>query len=70
MTGMRFTSKGYGGHRRNPDEVKRDGWKEQRMLAVSNLMINRKLYLARARARPSAWREALWEAPRSPGGAA
>ncbi len=35
MSGVRFTPKGYGGHRRNPDEVKRDGWKEQRMLAVS-----------------------------------
>jgi len=34
MTGMRFTPKGYGGHRRNPDEVKRDGWHEQRVLAV------------------------------------
>ena len=28
MSGMRFTPKGYGGQRRNPDEVKRDGWKE------------------------------------------
>ena len=27
--------KGYGGHRRNPDEVKRDGWKEQGLLAVA-----------------------------------
>ena len=35
MNGMRFTRKGYGGRRRNPDQVKRDGWKEQRMLAVS-----------------------------------
>lgn len=30
MSGMRFTPKGYGGHRRNPDEVKRDGWKVRR----------------------------------------
>ena len=35
MTGMRFTPKGYGGRRRNPDEVKRDGWHEQRVLAVA-----------------------------------
>lgn len=33
--GMRFTPKGYGGNRRDPDQVKRDGWHEQRMLAVS-----------------------------------
>jgi len=35
MSGMRFTPKGYGGQRRNPDEVKRDGWKEQGVLAVA-----------------------------------
>lgn len=35
MTGMRFTPKGYGGHRRGPDEVKRDGWREQGVLAVA-----------------------------------
>ena len=35
MTGMRFTPKGYGGNRRQPDEVKRDGWKEQGLLAVA-----------------------------------
>lgn len=33
--GMRFTPRGYGGHRRDPDQVKRDGWHEQHMLAVS-----------------------------------
>ena len=33
--GMRFTPKGYGGHRRDRDEVKRDGWREQGVLAVS-----------------------------------
>ena len=33
--GMRFTPKGYGGDRRDPDQVKRDGWHEQHMLAVS-----------------------------------
>lgn len=33
--GMRFTAKGYGGNRRNPEQVKRDGWHEQHMLAVS-----------------------------------
>ena len=36
MTGMRFMPKGYGGKRRKPDEVKRDGWKEQGLLAVAN----------------------------------
>ena len=33
--GMRFTPKGYGGNRRDPEQVKRDGWQEQHMLAVS-----------------------------------
>jgi hypothetical protein len=33
--GMRFTPKGYGGNRRDPEQVKRDGWHEQYMLAVS-----------------------------------
>ncbi len=32
---MSFTPRGYGGVRRKPDQVKRDGWKEQGMLAVS-----------------------------------
>ena len=32
---MRFYPKGYGGQRRSPDEVKRDGWREQGLLAVS-----------------------------------
>jgi hypothetical protein len=32
---MRFTPRGYGGQRRDPDQVKRDGWQEQQMLAVS-----------------------------------
>ena len=35
MTGMRFTPKGYGGQRRDPEQVKRDGWREQRVLAVA-----------------------------------
>ena len=35
MTGMRFTPRGYGGQRRDPDQVKREGWKEQGLLAVS-----------------------------------
>ena len=35
MMGMRFAPKGYGGHRPAPDEVKRDGWHEQKLLAVS-----------------------------------
>jgi hypothetical protein len=33
--GMRFTPKGYGGNRRDPEQVKREGWHEQHMLAVS-----------------------------------
>jgi hypothetical protein len=33
--GMRFTPKGYGGNRRDPEQVKRDGWYEQGVLAVS-----------------------------------
>lgn len=32
---MKWTPKGYGGQRRSADEVKRDGWREQRILAVS-----------------------------------
>ena len=32
---MRFHPKGYGGQRRDPDQVKRDGWREQGLLAVS-----------------------------------
>jgi len=35
MTGMSFSPRGFGGTRRNPDQVKRDGWKEQGLLAVS-----------------------------------
>ena len=35
MTRMRFTPRGYGGHRRDPEQVRRDGWQEQHMLAVS-----------------------------------
>jgi hypothetical protein len=30
-----FTPKGYGGRRRDPDQVKREGWREQGVLAVS-----------------------------------
>ena len=35
MKRMSFAPRGYGGSRRGPDEVKRDGWKEQGVLAVS-----------------------------------
>jgi hypothetical protein len=31
---MRLYPKGYGGHRRDPEQVKRDGWREQGLLAV------------------------------------
>lgn len=32
---MRWAPRGYGGNRRTPDEIKREGWREQRVLAVS-----------------------------------
>lgn len=32
---MRWSPRGYGGQRRSPDDVKRDGWREQHVLAVS-----------------------------------
>ena len=35
MTMMRFTPRGYGGERRDPDQVRRDGWHELGLLAVS-----------------------------------
>ena len=35
MKCMRFNPPGYGGHRRSPDQVKREGWREQGVLAVS-----------------------------------
>lgn len=35
MNGMRHTPPGYGGRRRSPEEVRQEGWREQRLLAVS-----------------------------------
>ena len=35
MTSMRFTSKCYGGRRRDQERVKRDGWRDQGVFAVS-----------------------------------
>ena len=35
MSRMRFAPRGYVGRRRSPDEVKRDGWREQGLLAVA-----------------------------------
>ena len=35
MKAMRFTPPGYGGQRRDPEQVKREGWREQGVLAVS-----------------------------------
>jgi len=32
---VRWSPRGYGGQRRSPDDIKRDGWREQRVLAVS-----------------------------------
>ena len=34
MKTMRWHPPGYGGERRDPDQVKRDGWHEQGLLAV------------------------------------
>lgn len=35
MKSMRWHPKGYGGNRRDPEQVKREGWQEQGLLAVS-----------------------------------
>lgn len=35
MSGMRFTPRGYGGRRRSAEEVKREGWRDQGLLAVA-----------------------------------
>ena len=35
MNAMRWHPRGYGGERRSPDQVKRDGWREQGVLAVA-----------------------------------
>jgi len=32
---VKWSPRGYGGNRRTPDEIKREGWREQRVLAVS-----------------------------------
>jgi hypothetical protein len=32
---VKWAPPGYGGKRRTPDEIKREGWREQRVLAVS-----------------------------------
>ena len=32
---MMWHPRGYGGQRRDPDQVKREGWKEQGLLAVA-----------------------------------
>jgi hypothetical protein len=34
MKTMRWHPPGYGGERRDPDQVKREGWQEQGLLAV------------------------------------
>jgi len=34
MKGMSFTPRGYGGDRRGPDQVKKDGWMELGLFAV------------------------------------
>lgn len=35
MNGMRFAPPGCGGRRRGSEEVRRDGWREQKLLALS-----------------------------------
>jgi hypothetical protein len=35
MKAMRWHPPGYGGERRSPDQVRRDGWHEQGVFAVS-----------------------------------
>ena len=35
MNAMKWHPRGYGGRRRAPDQVKRDGWREQGVLAVA-----------------------------------
>ena len=35
MMAMRWHPRGYGGQRRDPEQVKREGWREQGVLAVS-----------------------------------
>jgi hypothetical protein len=35
VNGMKWHPRGYGGERRSPDKVKRDGWQEQGVLAVA-----------------------------------
>jgi len=32
---MNFMPRGYGGERRSPEQVKRDGWQDQGILAIS-----------------------------------
>jgi hypothetical protein len=32
---MRWAPRGYGGTRRSPDEIRRDGWREQGVLVVA-----------------------------------
>ncbi len=32
---MRWHPRGYGGQRRDPEQVKREGWQEQGLLAIS-----------------------------------
>ena len=38
---MRWHPHGYGGRRRDPEQVKREGWHEQGVLAVSAAMPHR-----------------------------
>jgi hypothetical protein len=35
MNAMKWHPRGYGGERRSPDQVKRDGWQDQGVLAVA-----------------------------------
>jgi hypothetical protein len=35
VNAMKWLPRGYGGERRSPDQVKREGWQEQGVLAVA-----------------------------------
>lgn len=59
---MRWFPKGYGGERRSPEHLKRDGWHDQNVLVVSP--DDHRLTWPERGADPSNRREALWQAGR------
>jgi hypothetical protein len=60
MTGMRFMPNGYGGVRCDADRVKRDGWKEQGVLAV--LIDDERLTWPEKELVRQSWGSAVWPA--------